>query len=118
MHKQWLESAIKKMETAANRIQDNIPYQSYDGKYRFTNRTPDQEPLWSIGFELKTTERIECWTNGFWGGILWLLYDKTGNGNYKQYAEGLEARLDCVLDGFVDISHDAGFMWMHTSGAN
>jgi len=118
MYETWLDFAVKKMEKAADRIKDNIPYQSYDGKYRFMNRVPGEEPLWSIGYELMTRERIESWTNGFWGGILWLLYDKTGKECYRQYAEGLERRLDPVLDGFVHISHDAGFMWMHTSNAN
>ena len=118
MHKQWLDFAIKKIETAADRIKDNIPYQSYEGKYRFMNKTEDQEPLWSMGYELLNTENVGWWTNGFWGGILWLLYDKTGKECYKKYAEGLEARFDAVLEEFVNINHDAGFMWMHTSGAN
>ena len=118
MHKTWLDFALKKMEKAADRIKDNIPYQSYDGRYRFMNKVAGEEPLWSIGYQLETRERIESWTNGFWGGILWLLYDKTGKECYKEYASGLERRLDPVLDGFVHISHDAGFMWMHTSGAN
>ena len=118
MHKKWLESAISKMETAAARIKDNIPYQSYDGKYRFMNSGGEQPPLWSMGWEMVITENVGWWTNGFWGGILWLLYDKTGKECYREYAWGLERRLDTVLDGFVDVSHDAGFMWMHTSGAS
>ena len=118
MYKNWLNNALAKMEKAAGRIKDNIPYQSYNGRYRFMNKVEGEDPLWSIGYALETRERVESWTNGFWGGILWLLYDKCGKDCYKEYAEGLERRLDPVLDGFVHVSHDAGFMWMHTSGAN
>jgi len=118
MHKQWLESAIAKMETAANRIKDNIPYQSYDGQYRFMNNGGESPPLWSMGLEMVEEENVGWWTNGFWGGILWMLYDKTGKHCYREYAEGLECRLDPILDGFYTLSHDVGFMWMHTSGAN
>jgi len=118
MHQQWLTAAISKMEIAAARIQDNMPYLSFDGKYRYTNDDGNQGPLWSMGLVMETRENLGWWTNGFWGGILWLLYDKTGKEIYRQYAEGLERRLDEVLDGFVEVNHDAGFMWMHTSGAN
>lgn len=118
MYQKWLEAAIQKMEKAALRIGDNIPYQSFNGQYRYMNYDGPVPPLWSMGLEMKESENIGWWTNGFWGGILWLLYDKTGRECYRRYAEGLEKRLDSVLDGFEELSHDAGFMWMHTACAN
>lgn len=118
MYQKWLDHAITKMERAAARIKDNIPYQSFDGKYRYMNWDGDTPPLWSLGTDMRETESISGWTNGFWGGILWLLHDKTGNEEWKKYAEGLEKRLDTALDEFVGLSHDVGFMWMLTAGAN
>lgn len=118
MYKKWLDYAIDKMERAAARIGDNIPYQSFDGKYRYMNWDGATPPLWSLGMDMRETESIGAWTNGFWGGILWLLYDKTGKEEYRTYAEGLEKRLDQPLESFTELSHDVGFMWMLTAGAN
>jgi unsaturated chondroitin disaccharide hydrolase len=115
----WIDAATEKLTRVAARVEDNIPYQSYEGAWRFTNRTEaGEEPLWSRGTELVHTEALDWWTNGFWGGLLWLLYDQTGDARYRQYAIGLEERLDSVIEGFDLLSHDMGFMWMLTSGAH
>lgn len=61
---------------------------------------------------------IYSWTNGFWPGILWLMYNETKDARYKTVAENLEVKLDEALHGFDGLHHDVGFMWLLTSVAN
>ena len=58
------------------------------------------------------------WVNGFWGGLNWLLYNYTGNEEYKKTAERSEQLLDAGLMKNTVIHHDVGFMWHLTSGAS
>lgn len=60
----------------------------------------------------------EWWTSGFWPGLLWLLYGENGSPELKAAAEDCEARLDKVLDAYLRLDHDLGFMWTLTSVAN
>ncbi|ASA24876.1 glycoside hydrolase family 88 protein [Paenibacillus donghaensis] len=60
----------------------------------------------------------EWWTAGFWPGMLWLLYGESGRQELKAAAEECEAAMDAVLDGYVRLDHDLGFMWTLTSVAN
>ena len=62
--------------------------------------------------------RINCWTNGFWGGLNAMLYKHTGNEDYLKTLESSEKILDRAFDETYDIiHHDVGFMWYLTSGA-
>ena len=61
---------------------------------------------------------IYHWTNGFWPGVLWLMYKGTKKEQYKEIAEKLEDKLDEALNGFVGLHHDVGFMWLTSSVAN
>lgn len=63
-------------------------------------------------------EGISWWTNGFWPGILWLMYIETGDEKYRKTAEQLEEKLDEALDLFDGLHHDVGFMWLPTSVIN
>ena len=72
------------------------------------------------------TERPSCWINGFWPGILWQLYQGTGDGGrkalYAEHAKRMEKMLDKALfeteEGFEGLHHDVGFMWVPTSAAS
>ena len=72
-NKKWIDSVWekldKKLSLAAVKNRDIIPYTSNDGKY--DNRGKDN---------------ISWWTNGFWGGMMWLLYHSTKNEEYKKTA--------------------------------
>lgn len=61
---------------------------------------------------------INFWTNGFWAGILWMMYLETGDENYRKKAETAEEGLDEALYGYWGLSHDVGFMWHLSSVAN
>ncbi|MHA7964012.1 glycoside hydrolase family 88 protein [Paenibacillus sp. CAU 1782] len=105
-NEQWLDETWEKiqakMSAECDRIGDSIPYIPVDGVYR----------------EDKAVTDIYWWTNGFWPGMLWQMYNATGNGKYKEAAEGVERKLDAAFDGYDGLHHDVGFMWLHSSVAN
>ncbi|MCR4719217.1 MAG: glycosyl hydrolase family 88, partial [Firmicutes bacterium] len=55
------EKSINKIEKTASTLKDALPYTAADGKY---NDESEKRPNW--------------WTNSFWAGILWQMYDVTG----------------------------------------
>ncbi|MBY9077420.1 glycoside hydrolase family 88 protein [Paenibacillus sp. HN-1] len=92
------EKALEKTRRNSRRIGAEFPHASQGGKYVL------EAPHW--------------WTAGFWPGMLWQLYAGSGDESLKQIAERCEERLDEVLDGYVKLDHDLGFMWILTSVAN
>ncbi len=102
--KKWaseiLEKIDAKIRVEAERIGEAIPYiPSADGRY-------------------KDVTDIAWWTNGFYGGMLWQLYNATGYTLYREMAEKQELRLDKAIEDFDGLYHDVGFMWMHTAVAD
>ncbi|MCH1638679.1 glycoside hydrolase family 88 protein [Paenibacillus timonensis] len=93
----WGKSLDKTLRNAA-RIGSGFPHASKGGVYELA------EPAW--------------WTAGFWPGLLWLLYEGSGKEELKALAQACETRLDAVLDGYVRLDHDLGFMWTLTSIAS
>jgi len=103
-HQEWINSTWekieKKMSIIAPRSRDKIPYTTIDG-------THDDKSDW-----------IDWWTNGFWAGMMWILYDVTKNDMYKEIAEISENKLDRAIEEFVGLHHDVGFMWLLSAVAN
>lgn len=92
----------KKMQKVAVRSYDKIPYTAVDGVHDDRSET-------DMGW----------WTNGFWGGMMWILYQQTGNEQYKKTALNAEEKLRKVLEEQADcLHHDVGFMWNITSGVH
>ncbi|MEO3946661.1 glycosyl hydrolase [Gorillibacterium sp. CAU 1737] len=98
----WVDEAwrraLEKTLTNAKRIGAGFPHASEGGRYGLA------EPEW--------------WTAGFWPGMLGLLYSGSGEEELARLAGECEERLDSVLDGFVRLDHDLGFMWTLTSVAS
>ena len=63
-----------------------------------------------------TKSNINCWTNGFWPGLMWLMYSAEKKECYKAAAEWSEEQLDKALLNHVELSHDVGFIWRLASG--
>lgn len=91
-----------KMKAQAERIGSRIPYIPQNGRY----------------VEDKAETDIYWWTNGFWPGMLWQMYQATGEEAYRQAAEKVEEKLDRALEGYEGLHHDVGFMWLHSAVAN
>lgn len=104
-HQNWIdatwEKVDKKLSKTAVKSREKIPYTTVNGEH-------DDKALTNIGW----------WTNGFWGGMMWLMYEATGNEEYKKTAERSEELLDGALIDYKSLHHDVGFMWHLTSGAN
>lgn len=103
-HKAWIDSTWEKLDKKLSKIaiksRDIIPYTTQNGKHI----TRDDEVTW--------------WTNGFFGGLMWLMYLGTKKEEYKITAERQEDLLDKAFEKHYDLHHDVGFMWNITSGIN
>ena len=105
-YNEWLENLWQKtkskLEKTAVSCRDIIPYTT-DEKGRFIDYYKIS-PNW--------------WTNGFWGGLMWLMYNETGNEAFKQTARRSEELLDTALSNYELLHHDVGFMFHLTFGAD
>ena len=104
-HQNWIdatwEKVDKKLSRTAVKSREKIPYTTVNGEHND-----------------KVGKGITWWTNGFWGGMMWLMYEATGNEEYRKTAERSEELLDDALRQYKALHHDVGFMWHLTSGAN
>lgn len=109
----WLQGVIDKLTTkmhwVSEKTRHKIPYTTDNGTY------DDRSTVNPSGDE---ADGICWWTNGFWGGMMWLMHHETGLDKYKEIAEISEAKLDLCFDTFYGLHHDVGFMWLPTSVAN
>ncbi|MDR6880818.1 glycoside hydrolase family 88 protein [Bacillus sp. 3255] len=109
----WLAHVVSKindkMAWVSEKSADKIPYTTVHGVH--DNRIIDNPTG-------ETTDGINWWTNGFWGGMMWLMYHETGHEKYKQIAGFAEDALDECFRQFYGLHHDVGFMWLPTSVAN
>lgn len=111
--KQWIEETAEKikekMAWVSEKSKDKIPYTTVNGTHDTYN---DSDKTYRM------SEGLNWWTNGFWGGMLWLMYQETGEEKYAEYARRSERKLDQCFADFYGIHHDAGFMWLLTAVAD
>lgn len=102
--KQWIDETWKKLEEKLGHIavksRDKLPYTTVNSTHDDKSTT---DPTW--------------WTNGFFGGMMWLMYQATGNEDYRLTALRSEELLDEAFLRFDELHHDVGFMWHLVSGA-
>lgn len=103
--RQWIDTVWEKVNNKLKKVavksKNKIPYTTINGVH--DNRAEGD---------------ISWWTNGFWGGIMWLMYLDTKCELYKEAAEYNELLLDQALADYEGLHHDVGFMWHITSGVN
>ncbi len=95
------DSLIEKEKKVAVRTGDRIPY-STDGSGRFDDKSSD----------------ISWWTNGFYGGMLWLLYKETGETIFADFAKSIADKLSINFFNNYKLDHDVGFLYMPTEIAD
>lgn len=61
---------------------------------------------------------ITWWTNGFWAGTMWLMYNATREPLFKETAETNEAELDQAMTIYTGLHHDVGFMYQLSAVAD
>jgi len=102
------EKLKTKIKAECQRVGTDIPYIPENGRYQDVTKCAG-----AFG------EGITWWTNGFWGGIMWQMYNATQEECYKKSALNVEERMDEALaEKFLGLHHDVGFQWLHTSVAN
>ena len=95
------EKITTKMRAVAERNRHKIPFKAVNGVYG------------------DLAERNICWwTNGFWGGIMWQMYNATKDDLYREIALEVEKKLDKNLMDARKLDHDNGFKWLPTAVAN
>jgi unsaturated chondroitin disaccharide hydrolase len=102
----WINDTWKKLDEklaqVAIRSRNKLPYSTKDGVHTDMAKSD-----------------IAWWTNGFWGGLMWLMYEATGNVEYMVTAKTSESILERSFEEDIDgLHHDVGFMFHLTSGAS
>ena len=101
----WLDDMWAKLEnklaSSAILFRNSIPYKTTNGVYRNMHE-----------------DYVQGWTNGFFGGVMWLMYNATKNDEFRLTAENQEKMLDDAIVNYDVLHHDVGFMWGLTAKAN
>lgn len=103
------EKIREKMDWVSDKNQNKIPYTT-DENGNYDDRS-DSSAEWSID------NGLNWWTNGFWGGMMWLLFQDTKNQKYAEYARICEKKLEQCFDDYYGLHHDVGFMFQTTAVA-
>lgn len=98
----------EKMEWVSEKSKDKIPYTTVNGVH------DDKSAVESASYG----DGIHWWCNGFWGGMMWLMYHETGEERYCEIARRSEEKLDKCLTEFYGLHHDVGFMYLPTAVAD
>ena len=110
----WAEEVLQrvraKMAWVSEKNRDKIPYTT-DGSGNYDDRS-DGTVDWN------RDDGLNWWTNGFWGGIMWLLYRDTGEQKYADIARASEKKLERCFSDFYGLHHDVGFMWLPSAVAD
>ncbi len=103
-NKSWIDATFdklnKKLSRTAVSSRYKIPYTTVNGVHDDRSSRPD------------------TWTNGFWGGLMWLMYNATKNEDYKLTALESEKLMDKGFYEADKLHHDVGFMYHILDGAN
>ena len=111
---EWVEMTVEKirakMDWVSEKNREKIPYTTdADGSYNDRSDPAQQNGR---------REGLSWWTNGFWGGMMWLLYQDTGKEKYAEIARISEYRLEKCLEEYYGMHHDVGFLFMPTAAAD
>ena len=113
-YKAWAEEVLDKVQDkmawVSEKNKDKIPYTTdADGNY---DDRADENKEWS------RDDGLNWWTNGFWGGIMWLLYQDTREEKYADIARKSERKLEKCFETYYGLHHDVGFMFQPTAVAD
>lgn len=100
----WIEQALKESETKLKVSSSKI-------RAGFVHKAPDCK-TWMCD------EYTGSWINGYWPGIMWMMYDITKDKHYKDIAVECGNNMDNNVIMYDLLSHDVGFMYMLTCKPN
>lgn len=108
----WISQAItqvmEKMEWVSEKSKNKIPYTTINGVHDDRSQRNNYAD----------DDGINWWCNGFWGGMMWQMYHKTGEGRYMEIARISEEKLDQCFEDYYGLHHDVGFMYLPTAVAD
>ena len=86
-----LEKVREKMKWVCEKNREKIPYTTEpDGRY---DDRSDASRNWN------GDDGLNWWTNGYWSGLLWLLYQDTRKERYLETAREADYKLEkCLMD--------------------
>ena len=105
-----LEKVKEKMVWVSGKNKDIIPYTT-DANGNYDDRSSEEK-------EWNHDDGLNWWTNGFWGGIMWLLYQDTQEEKYAQIARVSEQKMEKCFESYFGLHHDVGFMFLPTAVAD
>lgn len=108
-NKAWIDEVWSKLDNKVSKVavksREKIPYTTVNGVH-----------------DDKQGDKITWWTNGFWGGLMWVMYAGTeseaNKAEYKATADRAEILMDKAFEDMTKLHHDVGFMWHISSGAS
>ncbi|MCR4757180.1 MAG: glycoside hydrolase family 88 protein [Butyrivibrio sp.] len=113
-YRKWAEAELIK-------VKEKIEWVSEKNKYKLPYTT-DENGIYDNRADSKKDFRIDdginWWTNGFWAGILWLIYNDTKNEKYLEYARIQENLIKPAFEMYYGLHHDVGFMFVPSSVAD
>jgi unsaturated chondroitin disaccharide hydrolase len=59
--------------------------------------------------------RLDWWTSGFWPGMLWIMYDMTGDEIFRNAAWSWDERIERQMIMDSNFHHDVGFQFLPTA---
>lgn len=107
---QTLDKIREKIGWVSEKNKEKIPYT--------TDRDGNYDDRGDEGKKWRQDDGLNWWTNGFWGGILWLLYHDTKDERYAETARISEYKMEECLEQFYGLHHDVGFMFQPTAVAD
>ena len=99
----------EKMRWVSEKNKEKIPYTT-DENGDYDDRS-DKSRSWNAD------DGLSWWTNGFWGGMMWLLYLYTKEERYAEIARISEDKMTECFQTFLGLHHDVGFMFQPTAVA-
>lgn len=104
------ERIVEKMRWVSEKNKEKIPYTT-DENGDYDDRS-DKSRSWN------ENDGLSWWTNGFWGGMMWLLYLHTKEERYAEIARVSEDKMTECFRTFLGLHHDVGFMFQPTAVAD
>lgn len=110
----WAEDVrgriLRKMEWVRERNKEKLPYT--------TDENGDYDDRSDTARQWNEDDGLNWWTNGFWPGIMWLLYEDTKDEAYARTARYGEYLMERCLTDYYGLHHDVGFMFQPSAVAD
>jgi unsaturated chondroitin disaccharide hydrolase len=82
---------------------------------RMIGQIGDKTPHTAKADGIYDNSQLDWWTSGFWPGMLWIMYDMTGEEHYRKAAWDWDERLEQCTLRENRFHHDVGFQYLPTA---